>query len=54
MAGLAIINMKNKNIDQARVCKESSLKLDYRMNNIKYLINKLKWNNELIEIWSKI
>ncbi|MDR2484145.1 MAG: tetratricopeptide repeat protein [Treponema sp.] len=54
MAGLAIINMKNKNIDQSKAYKESSMRLDYRMNNIKYLTNKLKWSNELIEIWSNI
>jgi tetratricopeptide (TPR) repeat protein len=53
-AGLAVINMKNKNIDQAIVYKESSLKLDYRMNDIKYLINKLKWSSDMIEIWNKI
>ncbi|MHB9294634.1 hypothetical protein PilKf_00358 [Pillotina sp. SPG140] len=54
MAGLAIINNKNENIDQSRVYKESSIKLDYRMNDIQYLTNKLKWSNELIEIWNNI
>jgi tetratricopeptide (TPR) repeat protein len=54
MAGLAIITMKNKNSDQARAYKESSMRLDYRMNDIKYVTNKLKWSNELIEIWSTI
>ncbi|MFP3089463.1 tetratricopeptide repeat protein [Treponema sp. TIM-1] len=54
MAGLAIINMKNQNIDQSKAYKESSLKLDYRMNDIKYLTNTLKWNKQLIEIWSNI
>jgi tetratricopeptide (TPR) repeat protein len=54
MAGLAIVNMKNKNIDHSRAYKESSLRADYRMNDIKYLINKLKWSSELIEIWSTI
>lgn len=54
MAGLAIVNMKNENTDQARVYKDSSLKLDYRMNNIKYLTDTLKWSGELIGIWGKI
>jgi Tfp pilus assembly protein PilF len=54
LAGLAIIHMKNKNIDQAISYKEYSLRLDYRMNDIKYIIDKLKWNNELIDIWNKI
>ena len=53
-AGIAIINMKRNNADQARAYKESSLRLDYRMNDIRYLINKLKWSSELIEIWEKI
>jgi tetratricopeptide (TPR) repeat protein len=34
--------------------KESSIRLDYRRNDIKFLVNKLKWSNELIEIWSNI
>jgi hypothetical protein len=54
MAGLAVINKKNGNIDQSKVYKESSIRLDYRMNDIKYLTNKLKWSNELIEIWSNL
>jgi tetratricopeptide (TPR) repeat protein len=53
-AGLAIINRKNGNIDQSKAYKESSTRLDYRMNDIKYLTNKLKWSNELIEIWSNM
>jgi Tfp pilus assembly protein PilF len=54
LAGLAIINKKNGNIDRSRTYKESSIRLDYRMNDIKYLTNKLKWSNALIEIWSTI
>ncbi|GHV52912.1 hypothetical protein AGMMS49579_10830 [Spirochaetia bacterium] len=54
MAGLAVINIKNGNIDQAKIFKESSLRLDYRMNDIKYLTNKLKWSKELIDIWGNI
>lgn len=54
MAGLAIINMKKGNTDQARSYKEYSIRLDYRINDIKYLTNKLKWSNELIEIWLNI
>jgi tetratricopeptide (TPR) repeat protein len=54
IAGLAVINMKNNNIDQAKIYKELSLKLDYRMNDIRYLTDKLKWSNELIEVWNKI
>jgi tetratricopeptide (TPR) repeat protein len=53
-AGLAILNYKNNNIEQARIYKENSLSLDYRMNNIRHLIDRLKWSNELIEIWGKI
>jgi tetratricopeptide (TPR) repeat protein len=54
MAGLAIINMKNRNIDQARAYKGSAIRLDFRMNDIRYLTNNLKWNNELLEIWVNI
>ena len=54
MAGLAIVHMRNNNIDQARINKEISLRLDYRMNDIRYLINNLKWRDELIEIWRSI
>jgi tetratricopeptide (TPR) repeat protein len=54
MAGLAVINMKNRNIDQSRAYKESAMKLDYRINDIGYLTNKLKWSNGLIEIWGNI
>ena len=54
IAGLAIINMKNQNIEQAKTHKETSIKLDYRMNDIKYLTDKLKWSNEIIEIWGNI
>jgi tetratricopeptide (TPR) repeat protein len=53
-AGLAVVNAKNKNVDQSRAYKELSMRLDYRMNDIKYLTNNLKWGNELIEIWSNI
>jgi hypothetical protein len=51
MAGLAIINMKNRNTNQSRAYRKSAIRLDYGMNDIGYLTNKLKWNNELIEIW---
>jgi Tfp pilus assembly protein PilF len=54
MAGLAVINIKNRNTDQAKVYKGYSLRLDYRMNDIKYLTDKLKWSKELIEIWRNI
>ncbi|GHU79328.1 hypothetical protein FACS189462_4940 [Spirochaetia bacterium] len=54
MAGLAVINIKNGNIDQAKAFKDSSLRLDYRMNDIKHLTNKLKWSKEIIDIWGNI
>jgi tetratricopeptide (TPR) repeat protein len=54
LAGLAIINMKNGNIEQSKAYKESAIRLDYRMNDIRYLINNLKWSNELIDIWGNI
>jgi tetratricopeptide (TPR) repeat protein len=54
MAGLAIITMKNKNADLSKVYKKISLGLEYRMNDIKYLTNRLKWSSELIELWSTI
>jgi tetratricopeptide (TPR) repeat protein len=54
MAGLAIINMKNGNINQSKAYKESALRLDYRINDRKYLTNMLKWNNGLIEAWDDI
>ncbi|MDR1127496.1 MAG: tetratricopeptide repeat protein [Treponema sp.] len=54
MAGLAIINMKNKNIAQSRAYKEAAIKLNYKMNDIGYLTNKLKWKDELIGIWGAL
>jgi tetratricopeptide (TPR) repeat protein len=54
IAGLAIINSIHKNIEQSRNNKALSIKLDYRMNDIKYLMNILKWTDELIEIWNNI
>ncbi|MDR2943244.1 MAG: tetratricopeptide repeat protein [Treponema sp.] len=54
MGGLAIINFLNKNIIQARIYKESSARLEYNMNNIKYLTNMLKWTNKMIEVWGNI
>ncbi|MCL2293721.1 MAG: tetratricopeptide repeat protein [Spirochaetes bacterium] len=53
-AGLAIISMIGNNIEQARIYKEASIRLDFRMSNLNYLINTLKWSNRLIEIWSRI
>jgi hypothetical protein len=46
--------MKNGNINQSKAYKESALRLDYRINDIRYLTNKLKWNTELIEVWDDI
>ena len=54
IAGLAVISMKYNNIDRAKAYKETSLRLDYRLNEIKYLTNILKWSAELIDIWEKI
>jgi tetratricopeptide (TPR) repeat protein len=54
IAGLAIINMKNENIEQARAYKEASVRLDYKMNHIRHLTDKLKWSREIIEIWGTI
>ena len=54
MAGLAIVHMRNDDIDQARINKEISLRLDRRMNDIRHLTNNLKWSNELIEMWGSI
>lgn len=54
IAGLAIISKKNNKVDQSKSYKESSVKLDFRMKDIKYLTNKLKWSNKIIEIWSNI
>jgi tetratricopeptide (TPR) repeat protein len=54
VAGLAIINMNNQNIEQAKAYKETSIKLDYKMNDIRYLTDKLKWSKEIIEIWGNI
>jgi tetratricopeptide (TPR) repeat protein len=54
MAGLALINLKTNNIDRAISYKESSLRLDYRMKDIKYLANKLKWSDAIIELWNHI
>jgi tetratricopeptide (TPR) repeat protein len=54
MAGLAVISMKNRNMDQARAYKKSAVSLDYKMNDTGYLTNKLKWSDELIGIWGGI
>ena len=54
MAGLAIVNANNNNAEQSRVYKKHSIKLNYKMNSIKHLTEKLKWSNELIEIWESI
>ena len=54
VAGLALVNAKNNNINQARADKEFSISLDYRMSDVKYLLEKLKWNNTLVEIWGSI
>ncbi|MDR1248886.1 MAG: tetratricopeptide repeat protein [Treponema sp.] len=51
MAGLAIVNMKNSDIEQAGTYREAAVKLDYRMNDRAYITDKLKWNDELIGIW---
>ncbi|MDR1507775.1 MAG: tetratricopeptide repeat protein [Treponema sp.] len=53
-AGLAFINMKNNAVDLALTYKASSIKLDYRMNDIIYLTDKLKWDGRLIELWNAI
>jgi len=54
MAGLAVVNMKNKNIELAKAYKESSIRLNFKMNDIRYLTNNLKWSNGVIGIWSGI
>jgi Flp pilus assembly protein TadD len=54
MAGLAIIGMKNDNREQAKNYKNAALRLDFRMNDIKYLTNTLKWSEGLIALWSSI
>jgi tetratricopeptide (TPR) repeat protein len=54
MAGLAILHKKNGNTDQSKAYKDSALRLDYRINDTAYITNKLKWNNELIKIFSDI
>ena len=54
MAGLAVVNMKNKNIERAKAYKEASIRLNFKMNDIRYLTNNLKWSNVVIEIWSGI
>jgi tetratricopeptide (TPR) repeat protein len=54
LAGLAIINAKNGNFDLSKDYKEYSIKLNYKMNDIRYLTNILKWSYEIIEIWDKI
>ena len=53
-AGLAVINMVNGNIEQAKAYKEASIKLDYKMNQIRYLTNNLKWSRGVLVIWSEI
>lgn len=53
-AGLAIISALKNNSEQSKEYKEFSVSLDYRMNDVIYLKNKLKWSNELIILWVKI
>jgi tetratricopeptide (TPR) repeat protein len=54
MAGLALITMQNNNADQSRAYKESAIRLDYRMNDMKHVTHKLQWSDELIALWSAI
>jgi hypothetical protein len=53
-AGMAVVNMKNGNIERTRAYKETSIRLDFRMNDINYLINNLKWSDGVIGIWRGI
>ena len=53
-AGMAVINMKNQNIERARAYKEASIRLDFKMSDINYLTNNLKWSDEVIGIWNEI
>jgi tetratricopeptide (TPR) repeat protein len=53
-AGMAVFNMKNGNIERARAYKEASIRLDFRMNDINYLTNNLKWSDGVILIWGRI
>jgi tetratricopeptide (TPR) repeat protein len=54
LAGLAIINAKNNNSELSKNYKEYSIRLNYKMNDIRYLTNMLKWSSEMIKIWNKI
>jgi len=53
-AGLALINFLSNNIEQSKSYKESSIRLDHRMNDARYLLNILKWSFDTVELWSKI
>jgi tetratricopeptide (TPR) repeat protein len=53
-AGMAVLNMRNGNIERARAYKEASIRLDFRMNDINYLTNNLKWSDGVVGIWSGI
>jgi tetratricopeptide (TPR) repeat protein len=54
MAGIALLNFINKNIEKSKTYKESSAKLDYKMNDIRHITDKLKWTNKMIEVWNNI
>jgi hypothetical protein len=54
MAGLAVINMNNNNVDQAAACKESAIRLDYRINDARHVLQKLQWSAEFIAVWGAI
>jgi len=54
VAGLAIISAVKNDSEQSKEYKEFSVSLDYRMNDVIYLKNKLKWSNDLIILWVKI
>ncbi len=54
LAGLAFVNFKNNNISKSIQYKKMSISLDYKMNDVAYLIDILQWNKELITIWNSI
>ncbi|QQO08713.1 tetratricopeptide repeat protein [Breznakiella homolactica] len=53
-AGLSILLKLEGNNESARSYKDLSVSLDYRMNDIQYIVNKLQWNKALIAVWESI
>ena len=53
-AGLCFISLKAGDRSRAKDYREAALRLDYRMNETKYLTVKLQWTREMIDLWNSL